>query len=65
MQKINERSTAQSAEEGAGLSEFRKSQSLRLDKQTIRILTGAELRHVGGGCSYTTSKTTEIQHTTR
>ncbi len=49
MQKIIERSTAQSAEEGAGPSELRKSQSLRLDKQTIRTLTGAELKRVGGG----------------
>jgi hypothetical protein len=49
MQNIKERSTTQSVEEGAGPSEFRKSQSLRLDKQTIRILTGAELKLVGGG----------------
>jgi hypothetical protein len=49
MQKINERSTAQSTKEGAGHSESRKSQSLRLDKQTIRVLTGAELKLVGGG----------------
>jgi hypothetical protein len=33
----------------------KKSQSLRLEKQTIRTLTGAELRLVGGGgipCQY-------------
>jgi|HubBroStandDraft_1064217.scaffolds.fasta_scaffold456250_2 hypothetical protein len=53
MEKIKGRRTAQSAEEGAAPSEFRKSQSLRLEKQTIRILTGAELRRVGGGCSWT------------
>jgi hypothetical protein len=48
MQKIEERST-QSAEKLADASKFTKSQSLRLDKQTIRTLTGAELRLVGGG----------------
>jgi hypothetical protein len=49
MEKINDRNTDQSAGEGAGTRQFRKSQSLRLDKQTIRTLTGAELRLVGGG----------------
>jgi hypothetical protein len=38
-----------SVEETAGTSKPRKSQSLRLDKQTIRTLTGAELKLVGGG----------------
>jgi len=51
MSKIENRNTAQSTGEGAGPSKFRKSQSLRLDKQTIRTLTGAELRLVGGGCA--------------
>ena len=49
MQKIEERNTAQSAEKAADFSKFTRSQSLRLDKQTIRTLTGAELRLVGGG----------------
>jgi hypothetical protein len=50
MKEIEARSTVQSAEETAGASKSRKSQSLRLDKQTIRTLTGAELKLVGGGC---------------
>jgi hypothetical protein len=49
MKKIEERSTAQSAETVADPSKFTKSPSLHLDKQTIRTLTGAELRLVGGG----------------
>jgi hypothetical protein len=49
MKKIEERRTAQSAETAADPGKFTKSQSLRLDKQTIRTLTGAELRLVGGG----------------
>jgi hypothetical protein len=49
MDKINVRSTVQSADETAGTSNIRKSHSLRLDKQIIRTLTGAELRLVGGG----------------
>ena len=53
MKKIEDRSTVESAAEAAGASKFGKSQSLRLDKQTIRTLTGAELRSVGGGCSWT------------
>jgi hypothetical protein len=48
MKKIEEGSAAQSAEKAADPSKFTKSESLRLDKQTIRTLTGAELRHVGG-----------------
>jgi hypothetical protein len=51
MEKIEDRNTAQSAGAGAGRKEFTKSQSLRLEKQTIRTLTGAELRLVGGGCT--------------
>jgi len=39
----------QSVEQTAGASKPRKSQSLRLDKQTIRTLTGAELKLVAGG----------------
>jgi hypothetical protein len=53
MDKIDDRSTVESAAEAAGASKSRTSQSLRLDKQTIRTLTGAELRSVGGGCSWT------------
>ena len=49
MKKIDERSAAQSAETAADPSKFMKAQPLRLDKQTIRTLTGAELRLVGGG----------------
>ena len=49
MRKIEERSPDQSARKAADPSKFTKSQSLRLDKQTIRTLTGAELRLVGGG----------------
>jgi hypothetical protein len=49
MDKINVRSTVQSAEQAAGPSTIGKSSSLRLEKQTIRTLTGGELRLVGGG----------------
>jgi len=48
MDKIEAR-IGQSVEETAGTSKPRKSQSLRLDKQTIRTLTGEELKLVGGG----------------
>ena len=47
--KINVRSTLQAAEQTAGPSTIRKSPSLRLEKQIIRTLTGAELGLVGGG----------------
>ena len=50
MKEIEARSNVQSAEERTGASKSRKSQSLRLEKQTIRTLTGAELKVVGGGC---------------
>jgi hypothetical protein len=53
MKEIEAYSTVQSDDEPAGASKSRKSQSLRLDKQTIRTLTGAELRLAGGGCIYT------------
>jgi hypothetical protein len=49
MNKIEDRNTVQSAEQTAGANKSRKSQSLRLEKQTIRTLTGAELHLVGGG----------------
>jgi hypothetical protein len=49
MKTIDARSTVQSADATAGASKSRKSQSLRLEKQTIRTLTGAELHLVGGG----------------
>jgi hypothetical protein len=52
MNKIEDRRTSQSAQETDGPSNIRRSQSLRLDKQIIRTLTGAELKLVGGaaGC---------------
>jgi hypothetical protein len=49
MNKIEDRRTAQSIEKLPGPSNIRKSQSLHLDKQIIRTLTGAELRLAGGG----------------
>jgi hypothetical protein len=49
MDKIEVRSTAQSAEETAGSGKIRMSPFLRLEKQTIRTLTGAQLKLVGGG----------------
>jgi hypothetical protein len=55
MKKIEERNTAQSAETAADPSKFTKAQSLRLNKQTIRTLTGAELRSVGGAGTLTNS----------
>jgi len=55
MEKIEDRSTIQPADEAASHSKSRKSQSLRLEKQTIRTLTGAELRLVGGGCPWASS----------
>jgi hypothetical protein len=48
METITNRNT-QAADETAAPSNFSKSQSLRLDKQIIRTLTGAELKLVGGG----------------
>ena len=50
MNKIEDRSTVESAAETDSASKGRKSQSLRFEKQTIRTLTGAELKLVGGGC---------------
>jgi hypothetical protein len=64
MKKIEERSTAQSAQTAADPSKFVKSQSLRLDRQTIRTLTGAELRVVGGGCLPGTCICTHTGHLT-
>ena len=49
MNKIEDRRTSQSAQETDGPSNIRRSQSLRLDKQIIRTLTGAQLKLVGGG----------------
>ena len=57
MDKIEDRDTAQSAPEAAGASKSKRSQSLRLDKQTIRTLTGAELRLVAGGACLTATGT--------
>ena len=50
MNKIEDRSTVEFAAETDSASKGRKSQSLRFEKQTIRTLTGAELKLVGGGC---------------
>jgi hypothetical protein len=50
MKTIEDRSTVESAAEADSASKGRKSQSLRFEKQTIRTLTGAELKLVGGGC---------------
>jgi hypothetical protein len=50
--KSEDRRTAQSAEETAGSNHIRKSPSLRLDKQVIRTLTGAELKVVAGALCY-------------
>jgi len=43
-------SVTPSVEAVAGSVNLRKLQSLRLEKQTIRTLIGAELKLVGGGC---------------
>jgi hypothetical protein len=49
MKKIEDRSAVQSIGKMPGRNDnVRNSQSLRLDKQIIRTLTGAELRLVGG-----------------
>ncbi len=44
MSTIEVQSAARSVEEKAGTHKSSKSQSLRLEKQTIRTLTGAELQ---------------------
>jgi hypothetical protein len=49
MNKIEDRRPAQPAEKMVAPRNHRKFQSLHLDKQIIRTLTGAELRLVGGG----------------
>jgi hypothetical protein len=49
MDKIDFQSTTHSAREMAGPGNNGKSQSLHLDRQIIRTLTGAELKFVGGG----------------
>jgi hypothetical protein len=51
MDTIEDRITAQSTKETAGPRHISKSQSLRLEKQIIRALSGADLRLVGGGCN--------------
>jgi hypothetical protein len=48
MEKIEDR-RARSANETHSVSDGRNSRSLRLEKQIIRTLTGAELRLAGGG----------------
>jgi hypothetical protein len=49
MGKIDVHSNSTAANETAGPRMFSKPQSLRLEKQTIRTLTGPELKLVGGG----------------
>jgi hypothetical protein len=48
MQKLESRNMARSAG-AAGGSKSGKSQSLRLNKQVIRTLTGEDLKLAGGG----------------
>jgi hypothetical protein len=55
MQKLEARIDP-SVAEAAGASKPRKSQSLRLDKQIIRTLTGAELSLAGGGAATTATR---------
>jgi len=51
MDKIEVRTTVKPADEAPAQSNGRKSPSLHLEKQTIRTLSGAELRlAAGGGC---------------
>jgi hypothetical protein len=61
MQKLESR-IGRSVVETAGTSKPGKPQSLRLEKQTIRTLTGEELKLAGGGritaCRPCTSSTT-------
>ena len=52
MQKIEVRNAGRSAGTSGG-SKFGKSQSLRLNKQVIRTLTGEELKLAGGGLACT------------
>jgi hypothetical protein len=59
MKKIEERRAGQSADKSTDFGKFTKSQSLRLNKQTIRTLTGTELRLVGGGCFITRTPHTD------
>ena len=65
MEKIEVRNTTQSAKETAGPSNISKSQFLRLDKQIIRTLTGAELKLVAGagGCQCTCGCHTDTRQT--
>jgi len=49
MQNVKVQSATPSAPAEAGSVTLRKSPSLRLEKQTIRTLSGAELKLVGGG----------------
>jgi hypothetical protein len=53
MDKLEDRRTAQCAEEAAGSNHARRSLSLRFDKHVIRTLTGTELKLVGGGANCT------------
>jgi hypothetical protein len=49
MEKIDGRTATQSAADAVP-SKPKNSRTLRLEKQTIRTLTGTELKLVGGGC---------------
>jgi hypothetical protein len=61
VEKIDVRSTDQPAEENAGAAKFKKSRPLRLEKQVIRTLTGAELKLVGGGGGDVTETITQCR----
>ena len=52
MDKTQENRTVQFADKATGTGEFTKSPSLHFNKQTIRILTGAELRLAAGGSGH-------------
>ena len=54
MDKTQERHTVRSADKATNRSQ------LRLDRQTIRTLTGAELRLVGGASSCHFTHTTDL-----
>ena len=51
MKTLEARNASRSADAAGG--KFRKSQSLRLNKQVIRTLTGEELKLAGGGLACT------------
>jgi hypothetical protein len=51
MGKLEYDTTAESDAEGTAPSKSRKPQALRFEKQTIRTLSGTELKMVSGGTS--------------